>query len=863
MKLQMKYWGLLAALLTMLPVPAAEAGRMTVVTHGTHPVPAAGIGSSAVAFDGRVIRLGGFAAQPEAGKLVSAPGSETILEISRNAQERRPLKSTVRIRPLAAFAGTGSAIVMAGGLEPDGALSRKAQLLHPQGDILKSEPLPELPVGIAAAGIAEFEGRYYLAGGVTSLKPLRVNRKIYVYDPALPQARWEADAGAPESGQGRILPFLSSQNGLLTLFGGWTANPDGTLTASSSIWRLKTGGWKDAGWRECAPAPAPLGGSCGFRLGVTHYGFAGLRSTPSADSFAALFAPAPVRDTMLVYSNVTDRFFEVPLPPEAAMAECAAEFARVLTGAGGRNISEPGVLFFGTGQAGEPLVRFSGYRVEKSSLNWVDYSLIGAYLALLVWIGLHFARKGKDSSDYFVGGHKMPMWVAAISAQAAGASGITMMALPAMAYQSNLLYWGMLFWGIIPAVLSAVFIIPLVRKLNIVSCYEYLDARFARGIRQFASTLFVISLVFIRLGVVTLLPAMAIAAVTGLNVYICIILTGAIATLYTVIGGINSVAWCDVFQFIIMTGGAILCMVLMVCGTDGGISGFIDVAAKYDKWTMYDFSWDWTMPTVWLCLLTTPLTMFNGMSDQGFIQRVMAVKDVREAKQVTVWNFLLALPVQSAMWIIGVGLFVFFYQNPGLFDPTLAPDSAFPQFIVESLPAGIRGLLIIGIVAASMSTIDAGMNSVGAVLVTDFLKVWKPECSEKALLFFSRFFTFLAGALCTLAAVVFATFDAGSLWVSFSKVTALLIGGFPSIFMLGMLTKRGNTAGVIAGWIVSMAVVYFVQEYTDISFVYYPALALIAAFAVGYLVSVLTGGSRKDLTGLTVFTPTEQGGTEA
>lgn len=213
MKLQMKYWGLLAALLTMLPVPAAEAGRMTVVTHGTHPVPAAGIGSSAVAFDGRVIRLGGFAAQPEAGKLASAPGSETILEISRNAQERRPLKSTVRIRPLAAFAGTGSAIVMAGGLEPDGALSRKAQLLHPQGDILKSEPLPELPVGIAAAGIAEFEGRYYLAGGVTSLEPLRVNRKIYVYDPALPQARWEADAGAPESGQGRILPFLSSQNG--------------------------------------------------------------------------------------------------------------------------------------------------------------------------------------------------------------------------------------------------------------------------------------------------------------------------------------------------------------------------------------------------------------------------------------------------------------------------------------------------------------------------------------------------------------------------------------------------------------------------------------------------------------------------
>lgn len=134
-----------------------------------------------------MIRLGGFAAQPEAGKLASAPGSETILEISRNAQERRPLKSTVRIRPLGGFCRDRFRDRDGGAGGAGRRVSRKAQLLHPQGDILKSEPLPELPVGIAAAGIAEFEGRYYLAGGVTSLEPLRVNRKIYVYDPALPR----------------------------------------------------------------------------------------------------------------------------------------------------------------------------------------------------------------------------------------------------------------------------------------------------------------------------------------------------------------------------------------------------------------------------------------------------------------------------------------------------------------------------------------------------------------------------------------------------------------------------------------------------------------------------------------------------
>lgn len=784
-------------------------------------------------------------------------------EVGENFVSSRKLKLAhpLPALPAAAESESGDGFIAAGGIEPDGTLSNKVRVVSEKDGVLHVSELPDLPVALAGAGAAFFDGKLYVFGGLTGLDPLKVNEKTFTLDMDSTAAGWSEDKAAPGGVEGKFLPRLMVQNSILTVFGGYTPVNDKELRPSAAVYQIKIGKGPQYGWKKLSDMPSAGGYNAVFKIGVTHYGLSGARDEAAlrdwkqaaADRFSAHDKDGE-NAKIQIYSNVTDRYFGVSAIPEILNCSAATDMAYVFAGAGDRKIKEPGTLFLSLDKEGHVSGVFCRISVDKKSLNYMDYLMVALYIVIMVFIGLHFAKKNSNADDYFVGGHKMPMWVAAISAQAAGASGITMMALPAMAYQANLLYWGTLFFDLLPTLLTAIFIIPILKKLNIISCYEYIEMRFCRQLRQFASFTFLISLLLIRLGVVTLLPAMAIGAVTGLNVYWCIIITGVLATSYTAIGGLDSVAWCDVFQFVIMTFGAVLCAVLIVSGTDGGFAGFWSTASAYDKLTVFDFSWDWAIPTIWLLLLTSPLKMFNMASDQGFVQRVMAVKDLREAKQVSVNYFFLALPVQSAMWIIGVGLFVFFCQNPGLYDPTLPPDSVFPQFIVQRLPMGIRGLMIIGIVAASVSTLDAGINSAGAVMVSDFLKVWFPGMSGKQQLALSRICTLAAGVIGTMAAIVYATFDSGSLWVTFSKITALAVGGFPSIFMLGMFSKRANTFGVIVGYLVSIVVVYLVMSRTSVNFIYYAAVALVASFVVGYVASLLTGGSRKNLDNLTIFT---------
>lgn len=826
------------ALLSISNLCQAEE-RISLISQAKIAIPELMPNSTTLALGEQAVILGGFQKDLKAPEL-----SDIITIIDKNASKVRQQKSSFELPALAAYCVKGSQIYCAGGVEKDGQLSDLLRSLDLSG---KGEVISKLPIKVAGAALATYENKLYLIGGVTSLEPIKINSKVYTLDLIMPNATWQVDSSFPAEFGNRFLPIVATQNQLLHLFGGYDLI-DGKLHSSKQIWRYKSGDWKDSGATRREDAPYGLGGANIIKIGVTHYGINKANKESIFDSLAATLSKNSKRQEMLIFSNVTEKSYKISLPKEATEAIAAVEMANIITGAGGRNISNPGILFRGNTDG-----YFYSYKIEKSSLNWLDYVLIAFYVGVLVIIGVRCASKTSNSSDYFVGGHKMPVWVASISAQAAGASGITMMALPAMAYQANLIYWGTLFWGIIPAILSAWVVIPILRKLNLVSCYEYLEARYCRGIRQFSSAMFLFSLLLLRLSSVTLLPAMAISAVTGANIYLCIIAAGLFATIYTVVGGINSVAFSDVFQFAIMTGGALLCVGMMVWGTDGGLTNFVSIADKFDKWTMFDFSWNYTLPTVWLCILTSPLTMFNSISDQGFVQRVMAVKDVREARKVTIQSFLWAIPVQSAMWIIGVGLFVFFYQNPALFDPTMPPDSSFPQFIVERLPAGIRGLLIIGIVAASLSTMNSGMNAAGALLTTDFFKIWHKNCTEKQLLFFSKFFTLVAGLISVIATLILATFQTGSLWELITVATALVMGGFPSIYMLGIMTKKGNTIGAVGGWLMSMVAVAAIRHLGNVSFIYYAPIALMVSFGTGYLISVLTGGSRKDLRGLTIF----------
>ena len=184
--------------------------------------------------------------------------------------------------------------------------------------------------------------------------------------------------------------------------------------------------------------------------------------------------------------------------------------------------------------------------------------------------------------------------------------------------------------------------------------------------------------------------------------------------------------------------------------------------------------------------------------------------------------------------------------------PTLGKlDMVFPWYIVNELPTGVAGLVIAGVFAASMSSLDSSMNSMSAAIVTDFYRRFKTDPSEENCLRLAKWMTALTGLVGTVFALVMASTDIKSLWDQFSVILGLFGGGLAGLFLLGMFTRKGNGAGAIVGLIASAFVLRYVKTSTPLHFFLYGVIGMASCMAIGWLASlVLPGENRSE--GLTV-----------
>ena len=234
---------------------------------------------------------------------------------------------------------------------------------------------------------------------------------------------------------------------------------------------------------------------------------------------------------------------------------------------------------------------------------------------------------------------------------------------------------------IVPIVIH--FYIPFFRKLKVASAYQYLEERFSTAVRYLASTFFCIFM-FARVAVVLFLPSLALNAVTGLDIYLCIFLMGVVTIIYCTMGGIEAVVWGDFIQGIILVGGALLCLFWIVSGVDGGFTTIMDVAIDDQKFKILDFSLDPTKPVLWIAILGGIANqLLTYTSDQSVIQRYITVKDTSDTKKGLWLNGILSIPIAFIFFGIGTGLYVFFKQNPDLLAVTMSnTDSIFPHYIM-------------------------------------------------------------------------------------------------------------------------------------------------------------------------------------
>lgn len=477
------------------------------------------------------------------------------------------------------------------------------------------------------------------------------------------------------------------------------------------------------------------------------------------------------------------------------------------------------------------------------TLNW---TALAAYLALLVWIGIYCSRKTSSPDGYFLGGRRIPWWAAGLSLFGTLLSAITYLAVPGRAYATD--------WTLLPVNLCVLVVAPLVafrylpvlRRHRLTTVYEFLAIRFGRSIQLFGSAAFVLFQLG-RMGIVLLLPALALSAVTGLDLHLCIVLMGLLATLYTVLGGIEAVVWTDVLQTGVLLGGAVLALILLCRGLSEGVVDLVRIGAEADKFR-------WINPGVDLFTESILVVLLGGLfsnalvpytSDQTVVQRYLATPDEAAARRSLWLGAIMVLPATLLFLLLGTGLFVYFRQHPDQLTDLASADQILPWFVATQMPAGLAGLVIAGVFAAAMSSLDSSMHSIATSVVTDWLRPGERQRPEREWLGLARRITCGAGAFGTLTALWLASSDITFLWDYFLGLLGLMGGTLAGVMAAAVFVPAASARHVWPGILASVAVVVGLKLLTPIHSLLFGFAGVTTVLAVTVALAGLSGRHRR------------------
>ncbi|MEP7187278.1 MAG: sodium/solute symporter, partial [Rhodanobacter sp.] len=431
---------------------------------------------------------------------------------------------------------------------------------------------------------------------------------------------------------------------------------------------------------------------------------------------------------------------------------------------------------------------------------------------------------------------------------------ISFIAIPAKSFETNWQYLTNNMIAIIGLMFVAVWVVPLLRRLDLMSVFSYLETRFHPAIRMMASALCIVMQIGSRMSIILFLPALAISTITGIDVLWSILLMGGFTILYTTLGGMKAVIWTDVVQVVVMFGGALFAIGFIVQHIHGGVTAFVHTAIADHKMHMLDFSFDLTKATVWGFLF---LVLFDVVltfpKDQVLMQRILSTRSDKDAGR-SVWTFAaVMLPGGFVFYLIGTALFVYYKSHPERMNPTLPIDATFPLFIAAELPMGVTGLIIAGIFAAAMSTLASIINSVSTLASVDFYEKLARHPTPKRSVLFAEVSGVVVGLVAIGLAILLSRYDIHSLFDVSITLAGLLGGGFAGAYTLGMFTRRANAPGVAIGIASSIVLTVVAWWFKLVHPYFYLGISIMLCIVIGYVASLFFPAPTRSLRGLTVY----------
>lgn len=431
----------------------------------------------------------------------------------------------------------------------------------------------------------------------------------------------------------------------------------------------------------------------------------------------------------------------------------------------------------------------------RGNLAGPDILIVGLGVCLLFVISYVFGREEKDTKDFFLGRRRIPSIVACLSFVATEISALTIVGFPATAYSENWEYVQFFIGSAAARLFVAFLFIPVFYKYDCTSIYEFLRHRFGAE-TQYAGSIFFFVTRLIASGVRLYAACLGVALIMGWNLGQTLLMFTVVSIIFIAFGGIKAVVWAGAYQAITFIVAGIAVLIYLSYHIHGGLATAWQIADEAGRLSFFKFDLNLNDPTTfWAGSINAFLiSMASFGTDQEMMQRLLTVKTRKTSQRTLVSTIATVIPITCIYLAVGTLLYVFYRQNPGAAQPAQAKE-VLCHFVANTLPAGLKGLLLAAIIMAS---IDSPLSSLSSSFVTDIYRpLTKNRAGEKHYLLVSRASVIAFGLILALIALACRPVE-NILWFAY-KIFSLTGGATLGVFLLGLLTKkRGNWTNIIA-----------------------------------------------------------------
>ena len=424
----------------------------------------------------------------------------------------------------------------------------------------------------------------------------------------------------------------------------------------------------------------------------------------------------------------------------------------------------------------------------------LDVVVIAAYFLILLGIGYWAARREKNvSADYFLASRDVGWLAVGASLFASNIGSEHLVGLAGTGAASGLAVGHFEWLACFMLLLLGWLFVPFYLRSGVYTMPEFLERRFNPASRWYFTWVSIVGYVLTKISVTLYAGGVVMREVTGYGVWTSAVILIVITGLYTIFGGLRAVIYTEVMQAVVLIIGSAT-LALLGLSAIGGWSA-LEARVPPAFFSMWKPMSDPNFPWTGIVFGAPILGVWYWCTDQHIVQRVLAARNVSAARRGTIFaGFLKILPV-------------FIFVLPGIIAAALysdiRSDAAYPALVTRLLPAGFKGLVLAGMLAALMSSLASAFNSCSTLLTWDVYRKLRPDASEQRLVAVGRATT---GVLVVLGLlwIPFMKYISPQIYIYLQSVQAYIAPPIAACFLLGVLYPRLNGSGAVAALVTGL-----------------------------------------------------------